>query len=48
MRAFMAKVLIVDDDFEIVAILTEILRREGHDVSSACEPVDGMREPALR
>ena len=40
----MAKVLIVDDDFEIVSLLTEILKREGHDVDSACEPVDGMRK----
>lgn len=40
----MAKVLIVDDDFEIVALLTEILKREGHDVDSACEPVEGMQK----
>jgi DNA-binding response OmpR family regulator len=40
----MAKVLIVDDDFEIVALLTEILKREGHDVESACEPIEGMKK----
>lgn len=40
----MAKVLIVDDDFEIVALLTEILKREGHEVESACEPVEGMQK----
>lgn len=40
----MAKVLIIDDDFEIVSILTEILKREGHDVESAPEPVEGMQK----
>ena len=39
----MARVLIIDDDFEIVSILTEILKHEGHDVSSAGEPVAGMQ-----
>ena len=38
----MAKVLIVDDDFEIVALLIEILKKEGHTVDSACEPIEGM------
>lgn len=40
----MAKVLIIDDDFEIVSILTEILKREGHEVDSAGEPVEGMQK----
>lgn len=40
----MAKVLIIDDDFEIVSILTEILKREGHDIDSASEPVEGMQK----
>ena len=39
----MARVLIIDDDFEIVAILTEILKHEGHEISSAGEPVSGMQ-----
>ena len=39
----MARVLIIDDDFEIVAILTEILKHENHEVSSAGEPVEGMQ-----
>jgi DNA-binding response OmpR family regulator len=39
-----AKVLIIDDDFEIVSILTEILKREGHDIESAPEPVEGMQK----
>ncbi len=40
----MAKVLVVDDDFEIVGLLTEILRREGHEVDSALDPTEGMRK----
>jgi CheY-like chemotaxis protein len=40
----MARVLIIDDDFEIVAILTEILKTEGHEVDSAPEPVEGMQK----
>ncbi len=40
----MAKVLIIDDDFEIVSILTEILKREGHEIESASEPVEGMQK----
>ena len=40
----MAKVLIIDDDFEIVSILGEILKREGHEVESANEPVEGMQK----
>ena len=38
----MARVLIIDDDFEIIEIITEILKVEGHEVSSAGEPVEGM------
>ncbi len=40
----MARVLIIDDDFEIVSILTEILKLEGHDIDSAPEPVEGMQK----
>jgi CheY-like chemotaxis protein len=39
----MARVLIIDDDFEIVSILTEVLKIEGHDVDSAGDPVEGMQ-----
>ncbi len=39
----MARILIIDDDFEIVAIITEILKVEGHEISSAGEPVEGMQ-----
>lgn len=40
----MARVLIIDDDFEIVSILTEILKIEGHEIDSAGEPVEGMQK----
>ncbi|MDE2490327.1 MAG: response regulator [Elusimicrobia bacterium] len=40
----MARVLIIDDDFEIVGVLTEILTRDGHEVDSAPEPVEGMQK----
>jgi two-component system OmpR family response regulator len=39
-----ARVLIIDDDFEIVSILTEILKLEGHEIDSAGEPVEGMQK----
>ncbi len=40
----MSRVLIVDDDFEIVEILAEILRTMGHSVDSAGDPAEGMRK----
>lgn len=40
----MARVLIIDDDFEIVSILTEVLKIEGHEIESASEPVEGMQK----
>ena len=40
----MAKILIVDDDYEITSLLEEILKREGHEVHSAGEPVEGMQK----
>ena len=40
----MARVLIIDDDFEIVSILTEVLKSEGHEVDSAGDPIEGMRK----
>ncbi|OGR70370.1 MAG: hypothetical protein A2X40_04370 [Elusimicrobia bacterium GWC2_65_9] len=40
----MARVLIIDDDFEIVSILTEILKHEGHETDSAGDPVEGMQK----
>ena len=40
----MSRVLIIDDDFEIVSILTEILKLEGHEIHSAPEPVEGMQK----
>lgn len=40
----MAKILIIDDDFEIVSLILEILKHEGHEVDSAGEPVSGMQK----
>lgn len=38
----MARVLVIDDDFEIISILREILALDGHEIESAGEPVEGM------
>lgn len=40
----MAKILIIDDDYEIVTLLTDVLTREGHAVDSAGEAVEGMQK----
>lgn len=40
----MARILIVDDDYEIVSLLMEILNTDGHEVHSASEPVEGMQK----
>lgn len=40
----MARVLIIDDDYSIVEILTEVLKHEGHEVHSAGDPVEGMQK----
>ena len=40
----MAKILIIDDDFEIVSLILEILKHEGHEADSAGEPVSGMQK----
>lgn len=40
----MARILIVDDDTEIVSLLVEILKHDGHEVGSAGEPVEGMQK----
>jgi CheY-like chemotaxis protein len=40
----MSRVLIIDDDYEIVAILSEVLTHMGHEVSSAGDPVEGMQK----
>ena len=40
----MARILIVDDDFEIVSLLNEILTKDGHKVDSAFEAVEGMEK----
>jgi CheY-like chemotaxis protein len=40
----MSRVLIIDDDFEIVSILTEVLTHMGHEVDYAGDPVNGMQK----
>jgi len=40
----MSRVLIIDDDFEIISILTEVLTMMGHQVDSAGDPVEGMQK----
>ena len=38
----MAKILIVDDDVNLVAMLTDFFQTLGHEVKSAGDPVQGM------
>ncbi|NNN07555.1 MAG: response regulator [Elusimicrobia bacterium] len=38
----MARVLVIDDDVEIVSILTEVLTHDGHEVDSAGDPAAGL------
>jgi two-component system OmpR family response regulator len=40
----MARVLIIDDDVEIVAILTEVLTHDGHITDSAGNPSEGLEK----
>lgn len=44
MASAMSRILIIDDDFEIVSLLLEILRHDGHETDSAGEPVEGMKK----
>ncbi len=39
-----ARILIVDDDFEIVSLLKEILSKDGHEVEAAFEAAEGMEK----
>lgn len=43
----MSRVLIIDDDFEIVSILTEVLTHMDHEVDSAGDPVEGMQKSRM-
>ncbi|MBI5208812.1 MAG: response regulator [Elusimicrobia bacterium] len=38
------KVLIIDDDYEIVSLLLEVLKHDGFEADSAGDPVEGMRK----
>jgi DNA-binding response OmpR family regulator len=40
----MKKILVVDDDFEIISLVTEILEKEGYQVESALEASTGMQK----
>jgi len=40
----MARVLIIDDDVEIVSILDEVLTHDGHTTDSAGNPADGLEK----
>ncbi|HEX4046875.1 MAG TPA: response regulator [Elusimicrobiota bacterium] len=40
----MSRVLIIDDDYEIVSILKEVLTHMGHEADSAADPVEGMQK----
>lgn len=40
----MAKVLVVDDDFDLVSLVTEVLEKDGYQVESALEASEGMRK----
>ncbi len=40
----MAKILIVDDDFEIVSVVRDILNKYGHEVQTACDAAEGMKK----
>ena len=42
----MAKILVVDDDADIVAATQLFLTREGHQVESACNRQDGLKKVA--
>ena len=36
------KIVVIDDDTELVAFTTDILRREGYEVASACNGQEGL------
>ncbi len=40
----MARVLVIDDDVEIVSILLEVLSHDGHQTASAGDPAEGLRQ----
>ncbi len=40
----MARILIVDDDFEIVSVVKDILLVDGHEVETASDAAQGMKK----
>lgn len=43
----MAKILIIDDDRQICRVLGEFLRRQGHEVTTAADGIQGLREASV-
>ena len=43
----MAKILIIDDDFSIMELLTDVLAHDGHAVVAAGEAVEGMQKARM-
>lgn len=39
----MAKILVIDDDPDVVEVITMVLKNEGHEVPSAVNRLDGMK-----
>jgi two-component system C4-dicarboxylate transport response regulator DctD len=44
----MASLLLVDDDADLRALLAELLEMAGHDVTTACNGVEGLRALDVR
>lgn len=44
----MASVLLIDDDADLRDLLTELLEMAGHDVTTACNGVEGLRALDVR
>ena len=40
----MAKILLVDDDFEIVGVVKDILTKDGHELETASDAAQGMQK----
>jgi len=44
----MSRILVIDDDEQVRALLSEILRRAGHDVAEAVNGADGLAQYQAR
>ncbi|MBI4370889.1 MAG: response regulator [Elusimicrobia bacterium] len=43
----MARILVIDDDYEVAAMLSEVLRQEGHEVRCAADAGQGLEAARL-